>query len=847
MEFKYKTVASAISLALAASSLPTNAFETDNKADIEAEKIIVLGSRSAPRSVADSAVPIDIIDSKELAQSGFNDLNSLLTNVVPSYNVTTQAINDAATMVRPANLRGLPADNTLVLVNGKRRHRSSVIAWTTGGVNNGSHGPDISVIPNIALKQVEVLRDGAAAQYGSDAIAGVLNFQLKDAAEGGSSYVQKGQYYEGDGDSDIVATNIGLPLTDHGFINLSLEYSQNKPTDRAVQRADAQDLIDAGNTHVPAPAQAWGNPEIRDNVKFFVNSGFDISENQQVYWFGNYADKEVEGGFYFRNPNTRGGVFGGPNNTLLVGDLTPDDGIACPTVTITNHVPDPTALQSIKDDPNCFSHYENLPGGFTPKFGGVVNDVAVALGTKGELDNGLIYDVSASIGQHSAEFKISDTLNSAMGPDSPRDFTAGEYIEQDSNLTVDVSYPLDVSWSDEQVNLAGGLEYRNESFEIIAGEPASYSLGDTSLSTPLYKQGFNVGANGFPGFKPQHAGKFDRSNIAAYVDVETYVSDNFMLNIAARYEDFSDFGSTTNGKVSAHWQVSDQYALRASAGTGFRAPTLGQSHASNVSTSANEQGLLVDQATLSPTNPLSVLKGGKQLQAEDSTNFAIGTILQFDEIFITLDYFNVKVTDRITQTKEFKLSANDITTLEAQGILDASSYESVRYFTNDFDTTTQGIDLVANYATQLWNGDTKFSLAYNWTDTTIDDWNTDYVSETVVKQMEDGLPSHKTTFTISHQMDKFSGFLRTTYFGEHYEAHAEVGDWAVDIDSAIIIDAEVNYAVNDNINVALGAQNLFDQYPSNNPFAGNVGAKYPPTAVMGFSGGFYYLRATYNF
>lgn len=847
MKIAKTTMAVALALGFNNSFAAENDVAAAKNNEKETETIVVIGTRSSPRSVADSSVPIDIIESKELARNGLGDISSVLSNVVPSYNVNTQSINDAATMVRPANLRGLPSDNTLVLVNGKRRHRASVITWTTGGVNNGAHGPDISVIPAIALKQVEVLRDGAAAQYGSDAIAGVINFQLKDDSEGGSFQLQKGQYYEGDGESNLLAGNFGLPLTEDGFANFSFEVSDNKPTSRSVQREDAQALIDAGNTNVATPAQVWGNPEIKNNFKLFGNIGLDLGNDKEFYLFGNWAEKEVVGGFYFRNPNNRGGVYGGPDNTLLVGDLTPDDGIACPVVNIINDAPDPTALAQIKADPNCFSHYENIPGGFTPHFGGKVVDTAIAIGTRGELESGLLYDLSASVGRHASKFSITDTLNAAMGPDSPRDFSPGQYIEIDTSYTLDLSYPLTVGWLEDDINVAGGLEYREESFEIKAGDVASYSLGDTTLSLPLYKQGFNVGSNGFPGFKPEHAGEFERSNVAAYIDIEAYLTDNLRIGTAIRYEDFSDFGTTTNSKLTAHWQANDNVALRGSVGTGFRAPTVGQSNASNVSTSLNQAGLLVDQATLSPTNLISVRKGGKSLDPEDSTNYAFGAVFQFDELFFTIDYFNVKVKDRITLSKDFKVTEEDVTALEALGVLDASSFDSVKYFTNDFDTTTKGVDVVANYSADMFGGETRYSLAYNWTDTSIDNWNEDFVSETVVKQMEDGLPDHKGTITVQHTNGDIDGFIRMVYFGGHYEAHAEVGDWPIDIDSAITVDAEISYAATQALTFSLGAQNIFDNYPNKNPYADILGAEYPVTAVMGFSGGYYYLKAQYSF
>ena len=285
------------------------------------EEIVIIGSRRQDgRSQADSLVPVDVFGGEDLSNMGSTDMDQALSNLIPSYKVDTQAINDAATLVRPATLRGLPPDSTLVLVNGKRRHRAAVITFLGNGVADGSQGPDISVIPSIALKRVEVLRDGAAAQYGSDAIAGVINFELKDDAEGGTVEARWGQHYEGDGDGFNFAGNIGLPLTSSGFLNLSMEYKEADPTSRAIQRSDAQTLIDAGNPYIEDESydsifhptvMVWGAPEFEYDYKFFGNFGMDLSDNFEAYGFGNYAKRKVEGGFYFRNPHTRSGVFDG--------------------------------------------------------------------------------------------------------------------------------------------------------------------------------------------------------------------------------------------------------------------------------------------------------------------------------------------------------------------------------------------------------------------------------------------------------------------------------------------------------------------------------------------------------
>ncbi len=280
-------------------ALPQQSFAQD---DEMIEEIVTTGTRARERSVSESMVPIDVISAEDFSNQGDTDLSNLLRTVVPSYNVNSQPISDAATIVRPANLRGLAPDHTLVLVNGKRRHRAAVIYWLGNGVSDGAQGPDISAIPSIALKQVEVLRDGASAQYGSDAIAGVMNFILKDSIDGASIEAKYGEFQEGDGQAFSVMGNIGLPLGSDGFANLSFEYGESDPTDRSVQRDDAAGLIAAGNTAVANPAQVWGSPEVADEIKLWGNFGIELDNNAQLYAHANYVSKTVTGGFYFRNP-----------------------------------------------------------------------------------------------------------------------------------------------------------------------------------------------------------------------------------------------------------------------------------------------------------------------------------------------------------------------------------------------------------------------------------------------------------------------------------------------------------------------------------------------------------------
>ncbi len=824
----------AVALAVSASyaALPKTA-RADTQEQVE--RIAVVGTRAIPRSVDDSPVPVDIIDGDEFVRQGATDMDDLLTKVVPSYNVNAQPISDAATLVRPANLRGLSPDSTLVLVNGKRRHRSAVITFLGGGISDGSQATDVSVIPSIALKQVEVLRDGAAAQYGSDAIAGVINFVLKDQDDGGTLQARYGRYYEGDGDSLNLAGNLGLPLSEHGFINLSVEFKTARPTSRSVQRDDAAALIAAGNNAVAQPAQVWGSPEINRDIKLFVNAGLALSDNSDAYLFGNWAERTATGGFYFRNPNTRGGVFSADEGaSLLVGDLSDDQSGHCPTVTITDQLPDADALTQISDNPNCFSFYERFPGGFTPSFGGDVLDLSLNAGVRGEWASGLLYDFSAGVGRNEVAFFLNNTVNASMGPDSPTQFRPGRYVQIENGFNADFSYPMD-TWV-----FSFGTEYRRETFEIYAGDPASWTVG------PLADQGFSIGSNGFPGFQPRDQGAHSRENYALYTDIEKRLGDALLLAAALRFEDYQSFGSTTNGKISALWDLSDNLKLRGSVNTGFRAPTVGQENVRNVTTQFSATGLQ-DQATLPPTHPISVKKGGKPLQPEASFSYTMGAVANLADLYVTLDYYRIQVSDRISQTSPLTLSQDEIQALIDLGIRDASNFNSVRYFTNDFDTTTQGLDLVANYQLATDWGDTAFALAYNWNRTEVTDFDPGNISGTKVRLLEENLPQHKGSLTLNHKVKAWNGLVRLNYFGAYFEDHLDSEVFPIEGSDAWTLDAEVSYPINDRLRASVGAQNLMDQRADENPWQGIAGARYPATAPVGLNGGLYYLRLAYEF
>ncbi len=824
-------------------AMPTFAAEQE-QADIN-EVIVVVGSRAAPRSIADSPVPVDVISGKELMANGTSDMASLLRTLTPSYNVSAQAIADGATIVRPANLRGLSPDSTLILVNGKRRHKGSIIAFSGGGIADGAQGPDVSTIPAVALKQIEVLRDGASAQYGSDAVAGVINFILKDDSEGGFLEAKMGQFSEGDGDQVTLSGNIGMELSDAGFANFSFEVNQQDPTSRSTQRSDAQALIDAGNTAVRDPAQVWGSPEISDDFKLFLNTGIELANGGDAYMFGNWSEKTVEGGFFFRNPNTRAGIFKGTGiddvdgnvmltPTILTADLTlgATDNSACPVVHIVNDAPNAAALASL-EAAGCFAHNLKFPGGFTPLFGGEVVDLSFVMGTHGEFSDGTMYDFSAGVGEHSTEFHMSNTINSSLGPDTPTAFTPGAYAQLEKSLNADFSKDLDNIMGFESVIFSYGFELRQESFTITAGDEASWKLGS------LVEQGFSIGSNGFPGFKPADAGTSSRTSAAAYIDTEVDITDDLLLQLAAIYGDFSDFGGSFNWKLASLYQINDELKVRASVSTGFRAPTIGQSNVRSVQTQF-EENALIDIATLPPTNPISVSFGGEELTPEESLSFAAGLVYENGDFFLTADYFNVEVTDRITQTASIKLTDENRQALIDQGVTDAIGLARVKFFTNDFDTTTQGIDLVGNYSNQVLGGEMLYSLAYNWTETTVDKFGAN-VDQRKINRLEKSLPEHKGSFTVNYLADSWTLMARANYYGEWDQYSPDIHG-----DAAVLLDAEFNYHITESINFGLGVNNIADD---NGPIAEGApsGRSYSSTSPYGFNGRFYYGKVSYSF
>lgn len=912
-----RVLPTAIALALLA-PLAYTPMVFAQQADDRVEEIITIGSRRPQRSASDSSVPVDVISGDEFNNMGFADLNEMLKTAVPSYNVSRNSIDDAATLVRPATLRGLPPDNVLILVNGKRRHRSGVIAELGGSLSAGSQGADISAIPALAFKQTEILRDGAAAQYGSDAIAGVINFVLKDDPDGLSLEARTGEFGEGDGGLIQYMGNIGLPLGDDGFINITGTWSEQDPTSRSVQRTDAQTLIDSGNAQqranvVQPYAQIWGGPEYRDNWNVFFNSGIELSNTQEIYAFGNYGQRETEGGFYFRNPNNRSGTFTNDGIRAIV-----DTNIAAGETGVTSNCPalaspgsggngepldaaavaaDAAALNSLPD--NCWALNQIAPGGYTPRFGGSLKDVSFIGGVRGEFNPNFTYDFSASYGRNKVSFFLNNTWNPSNGPNGfvngalQRDFEIGSNVQSETNFNADFVYSMPVDGFASDLSIAFGGEWRDEVFETIIGEEASWNAGQyafqNSDGSNTYSDGetllpnLSIGAHGFAGFSPQQAGLWGRSNYAVYTEIEADITDAFTASAAFRYEDFESFGDTSNYKIAGRYRVSDTVILRASYNTGFRAPTPGQENVTKLST-VTVDGELQQRGQIPPTNPIAQFLGAETLTAEDSTNFSAGFVWDVTpDINISVDYFNIELEDRISQTGTIDIRGRPVPAgqncpgaranpvgnlalcLQELGVPGASDLSSVSFYTNDFDTTTTGVDLVGTWDLDWGDaGNGTFIAAWNWTETEVDNAGSE-VSRNRVVGLENFNPENRGVFTYNHFVNDFRFLARLRTYDDWI-----VGDWSDDptppgpkgtnvaidcsfglyrdncYDGENIFDVEAAYTWNDNYTFIVGANNVFDEEGATDidNLDGTIGSgnAFDESTPWGIEGAFYYAR-----
>lgn len=825
------------------------------------EEIVVAGSRRSTASPTDIPAPVDIIGSEQLSRQGSVNVSELLRTTVPSFNVSEQPISGTATTVRPANLRGLSPDHVLVLVNGKRRHRSADVPTFGNALILGSQGPDLASIPAAALKQVQVLRDGAAAQYGADAIAGVINFILNDDPDNDYIEIKTGQYADSDGELYSISGAYGLTLGSEGFITFSGEYSESDPTDRARSEnlSSVQALIDSGIPEAENENVVWGSPEINDNIKLFVNMAVEAGDNAEIYGFGSWAERETIGGFFYRDANGREGIFTTNGGDRLVGDLTPGDASTCLGTpagggfVAAGSPGDAAVLAAAAADPNCFTWANVFPGGYAPSFGSDLEDTSLVFGLRGQTEGGWNYDVSAGLGKNELTFKIDNVASPSFG--GPNALTSyddlGSRTQEEKLLNIDVSKEFDVGLH-SPLNVAVGYEWREEEWDVRVGQLESFGEG------PLFSQGFASGTDGYFGYGPASAGSWSRHNSAVYLDLEADVTENLVLGAAVRYEDFSDLGDETTGKLTGLLHITENLGIRATISTGFHAPTPAQQNFVYAVTEADDNGNLIESGIIPANNPVAASFGGVQPVPETSDSYTLGIVYESDALSLTIDAYQIEIDDRITLSSSFAISDAQRAQLVASGFVGVDQFASIQFFTNDFSTKTKGIDLVATIPLNLGSGTSSLSLAANWNDTEVTKNTPSLTDSGRVFALEEGLPDTRGSLTFNHNEDNWRALVRGNYYGD--STSVLFGSWLYDAGSAFTVDIEAAYNLTENFEVSIGGTNIFDEVPkdlSTDPISNVnggsftlndiIGVRYAPEAPWGFNGAFWYAKLKFNF
>ena len=830
----------------------TQAAENDE----EMEVLNVIGIRNPNRSSSDSPVPIDIIGGASLeVNNGGADLMSQIASQVPSFNIEQFPIADAATIIRPPNLRGLSSDSTLVLVNGKRRHRGAVIALLGGGKNEGSHGVDINAIPGIALERIEILRDGASAQYGSDAVAGVMNFVLRKSDSARAVQVKGSQTYEGDGTTVSLAGVYGLPIGDGGSLTVSADYSAVEATIRSIQRRDAANLIASGNTNVREPfAQIWGSPDIHYDFRAFANFEMPMENGLNLYGWGNVSLRDVEGGFFFRNPATRSGVFTiDDGETSLIADLG-DASSDCPVVPIADQLtPDADLLAQVAADPNCYSFLSLFPGGFTPQFGGEVTDYSFAVGIEGMIFKTWNFDTSFVWGSSNVAYYMNNTINPQLVDRQnsiPTSYLPGEHGETDWTFDWAMSKEISVASGYSDIHFATGLVVRNENFVTEQGEEDSWFVNEEFVV-----QGFGIGSNGFPGFPPSSEIDESRVSVALWLDAEQMFTSNILGTFALRYEEFEGFGETVDFKVSTLIDYTDNFSIRTGFSTGFIAPTVGQSNFRVVSTNFLISDIcpipgtpcLTDEVTLSATDPIALAVGGERLQPVTSHNATLGALLKAWQTDFTVDLFRIDVIDRLARASAIELTPAIFDELEARGEVVDRNLRAVRFFTNNFDTRTEGIEVSAARSLMIVKRQIDFTLVTSFIKTSVENYDPAVINEQRVRELQKGVPKLRLTLSGVHAVNaKWNVNGRIRYYHKIWEPHLFSEAFPLHVSEDFLVDLEVNYVFDENTTFSFGLENSTNIFPTGNPWAHVAGSKYPMTSPFSFNGGVAYFRANMN-
>lgn len=835
--------------------------ETEEDETLRQQQIVVTGTRTANRTALETAVPVDIFPVEELTETGRVELNQILAATVPSFNFNQTAINDGTDIIRPATLRGLQPDQTLVLVNSKRRHQSALVN-INGSVGRGSAAVDLNAIPTTAIGSVQVLRDGASAQYGSDAIAGVINILLREADSGGQIRVQYGAHVtepdgldrsDVDGETTTVSAWAGFGLTDRGFLTLSAEWSDRQETNRAGldprrQYITPDGALDPRETTFDRLNHRYGNGPA-ENLSFFANAGIELDGDWELYGYAGYQDREANAsGFYRRSSDS----------------ALPSVGTRRPPRNLT----------------------EVYPDGFLPLIQGDVTDYSLNGGVRGTLA-GWSTDFSATFGSNELEYTIINTLNASLGPTTPTSFDAGALQFDQLVLNADFTQSFETLLPGT-TTVSFGAEFRDESFEITAGEEASYIQGgyrgvpgvnyflenindpdpERAVAVPpgfdindpstypdpfdqRYGTPFAAGSQVFAGFTPQSEVDESRDAIGVYADVEWEPNPQTLLSAAVRFEDYSDFGDTFDGKIAGRYDFTDNFALRGAVSTGFRAPSLQQQFFTASSTNFID-GVPFEVGTFPATSPAAVALGGGQLDAEESVSYSIGTVITpTPDWFITIDAYRIDIEDQIFLTEN--LGGDEvIEVLEDAGI---EGIQRVRFFQNGIETETTGVDVVTSYDLDLdaW-GDLSLTAAFNWSEVEVTEVPEnpaipDLTLFTRDRQLtfEESAPETKLVLSGDWAYKAADVSLRATRYGDVVDP-SNNPDNDFTIDAAWILDASVDVDVTDKFRVGVGADNLLDEYPRLTPDNQSFNGIFPYStrSPYGFAGRFLYARASFT-
>jgi len=856
---------------LFAQPAPENPMEAEPALSADSTDIVVLGTRRTDRTVTDSASPVDVIGAAELQSQPAADMLDIVRNIVPSFFVGQNTISDASSFVRAPSLRGLPADEILVMINGKRFNRSALVQVVTGGdtaLGLGSQGSDLSLIPTIAIGNLQVLREGATAQYGSDAIAGVLNYGLK-TAPGFEVTGRFGQFYDngGDGDSRQVAAYAGFEVGDSGFITFSGEYNDDKGTSRGATRPGAllfaQEFPALADQipNYPGPAQIWGTSP-NDGYKLALNSGFDLSPDIQLYFFGNIAHAKANQSFNYRAVKRYATttVDGDPVNTSGV-----NGAFATPVYLTPCPVGNPTCpAGGFVKDANIFNFTSLYPAGFTPRFVGVKDQAYGVVGFKGTLAD-IKYDASASLSRNSLDLSMYGSLNASYGPDSQTAFEFGKLIQKEFDANLDLAYDLDAGLA-SPITIAGGFEYRRETYTATAGDLQSYGAGPYAnqnlylqVAPGVYTFDSNVGkspaASGYGGTSPESAGSSRQESYGVYLSAEGDLTDKLTLGAAGRYEHYNTFGSAWVGKVNAIYKATEGLAVRGTFGTGFHAPSPGQSNTQIVTTAFSSAGDQVQTGTYPVDSPIAQYYGAVALKPEKSTNFGLGIVFDpMPELTVTIDAYQIKVRNRISITSTFDVTAADVAALPVLSTVGVGG--AVQYFTNGFDTRTQGVDVVGTYRTGPVLGEpVSLTLAYNYNKSKVTDFDPVAIGADRISDISNYAPKHRAILSGIWSIEGFTFTARESFYSGWSDTQDYPGQ---KFGSEFTTDIDISYTLDEHYTLSVGANNVFNNYPDklskefNTLYAITGGTSdgqiYPRTGgPFGINGGFWYGRVRVKF